>query len=166
MGVDCKVYLPMDVRVKDVCTVMGVALGGKIEKINLPSGSFYVKVYNYTFNTMSWEPSMCSITVEIEDEAIKEYTKENLVCPYYFFEGNGYREMIFGSRWISIELAKTLVRFFGGYADFNNCDDIVADIFIPQKDTKYLRHDSNEEYNKFQNDLADVKIITIPENKA
>ena len=120
MGVDCNVFLPDRVRLRDVANVLGALAGLEVIKRPLDDHSWYADAQGITYRTYPEVPEM--VTIEFE-----EPTGERRSI-YYHFESVGpgestCRTVSMRSRARNIAYGVALVDFFGGSVDFDDCDD-------------------------------------------
>ncbi len=121
MGTDCKIYLPGNVRVRDVANVVGIALGAEAQ----------------------WQGSDGATWVIVPDAAVHPSMPEmsSIVTrgrrATYHFEVSrpnvGRREVMLGAGTDATRVARVLVDFFGGFADFNDCDETDRDYEQPDR---------------------------------
>lgn len=126
MGVDTRIYLPDDVRVKDVATVMGIAAGLPFEKIYLKNDGWYVECQGVSVGSTSF-PEM--VEIEINGNMVDG---ENMHHVNYHFEVSDskrthYRLLISRSTAFWIMIGKRLVDFFGGELDYSDSDKSEVD---------------------------------------
>ena len=168
MGVSTIIYLPPNVRIKDVCTAMGILSGGKIIKhkcINNSKPFFYVETDNIKVEkSTSKYNDYFNINITIKDENVLKMNEcsgqGNRASAFWFFENErlpGWRYISFGCREYSEKLGKALVEFFGGKVDCDDCDDIKYDIEINPKPDSFNNHSENEDYDKFQIAISNLK---------
>ena len=120
MGVDCKIHLPGNARVKDVAKILAILDGCKVSKYEHESGAYWADVETVKVAGIDNLPECARITWE-------GATGKRFVL-YHFEpdEGNGRLLMPPSTSWW-IAAAKFLVDFYGGSADFNDCDDCAVD---------------------------------------
>ena len=117
MGTDCNIYLPSNARVKDVAHVIGILLGCEATR----NGRF-LRVLEV------------KIVPEIPEMSTIETKRRS---PSFHYEPGrkhvGRRLVKFSADAESVQVARGLVDFFGGYADFNDCDRIDRDYEQPDR---------------------------------
>jgi hypothetical protein len=127
MGVDTHLYLPSDVRVKDVALVAAALLGVSIHKHEFVDGSFFAEApdHRVKVNAASFEAGFADIIVRPKPgESLAWLKLGECWSAFYAFEGGrGRRYLSARSYAINIAVFKGLARFFGGTVDFNDCDD-------------------------------------------
>lgn len=121
MGTDCNIYLPSNVRLRDVAMVIGIALGCEVTRdpyLHVPNVKIVPSI-----------PEMSTIEVA--------RTGSTNRAPSFHYEPGrkhiGRRLVKFSADPESIDVARALVDFFGGYADFNDCDDTERDYEQPDR---------------------------------
>jgi hypothetical protein len=121
MGTDCKIYLPGNVRISDVANVLGITLGAEARWCG-SDGATWVIVPEVAVHPSM--PEMASII-----------TRGRRVS--YHFEVSrpnvGRRLASLGAGPEAVAVARVLVDFFGGYADFNDCDATDRDYEQPDR---------------------------------
>lgn len=157
MGVDCRIMLPGNVRVRDVMAVMAVAVGFKPTRRDLPGGGFYTKVEGVTVDhTYCSDPS--SFFMRFDGRQ----------C-YFTFESDsnpGGRLLMPKSTAFWCLVGQRLVDFFGGKVDYNDCDDNDFDYRRPNKSSARNAPTNGNPWEEFQTRLANVKPITRAELQA
>jgi hypothetical protein len=166
MGVNSNIYLPGDVRVRDVGKVIGVLAGFKKRKIKLRhlsnDNSWYVDVEDVQIITHENVPSMCTIRLKgdimIDGEDCHHTT-------YHFESDRGTDRFLYpiaSPFWIAI--GKRLCKFFGGKIDYADCDKggINATWKSPRKNNS---PDDGRPWQKFQEEIFNLEPITMKELK-
>lgn len=154
MGVDCKIYLPGNVRVRDVANVMGIAAGLK------PSWhkKGWAEVPGVALKPTSLV-EMCSIELsgELVDKSDKHF------CGYHFEGGRGASRLLSPRStafWIGV--GRRLVNFFGGEMTYQDCDDGI-DFFLPPKSDAENKPEDGDEWDVFQKRVVAVVPLTLEE---
>lgn len=156
MGVDCKIYLPDNVRIRDVAHVIAISAGlkprwggsGKAKWVEVP-----VEVRNTSY------PSMAEIAIYGD---LVDGEKRHFV--YYHFEcSKDGRQLMPRSTAFWIAIAHKLVDFFGGTIDYNDCDDVDIDYSKDANSRLVNAPEGNKEWDAFQERLFNVKPITKEE---
>jgi hypothetical protein len=82
--------------------------------------------------------------------------KEQHQGNYFFEDDSNMRLLTGGSNKFWIEVGKRLIDFFGGYIDYNDCDDIKKDF---EKEKPRLKNNPNdgEEWNDFEKEKYNIK---------
>jgi hypothetical protein len=130
MGCDCTVHFPATVKSDDVLAVIGALVGCKVEKVDLGGGSYSARVQG-----TKWTPTHHPGYVLFSYDATM--VAEHGFNPSFFIESGdpqpypGGKELMMSSTPGRIALAKRLVEFFGGKADFNDCDEGKFDLSRP-----------------------------------
>ena len=119
MGVDCKVILPHNARIEDVADVMGALAGLKPTRRDFgkPSDGWSCHVEGVECKT-SHTPVMAIINLRATAEEKLVDGQQTHFC-YYHFESKHGRLVSMRSTDFWISIAKGLVDFFGGAADFS-----------------------------------------------
>jgi hypothetical protein len=128
MGVDAHIYLPADVRVRDVAEVMGVLAGLPFSKRHHSnSKSWGVEVKGAEAIPCAHVPTMC--TINLTSPKGKRFVDgEEVHFCYYHFEPSGMkpgqsaRLLTIRSTPFWLAIGVELVKFFGGRIDFNDSD--------------------------------------------
>lgn len=161
MGVDCKIYLPANVRIRDVAKVIGVVTGCAIHHRNLSSydgDGWYVDVPAVELDRSSM--------VTLASVYIRRKTIDGADDHYvlYHFEGSGGRRLMMPRStafWIAVGVR--LVTFFGGSIDFQDCDDVDADLHVDPKSDAMNCPEDGVEWQNLQERIAALKPITEEE---
>jgi hypothetical protein len=163
MGIDCKVHLPENVRVKDVANVIGALAGCPVKQKHY-SGAVFVEVENVKVESTS-VPQMAQIMVEPPGGCVDG---EKCHFVYYFFEVEEGSGRLLNPRstawWIAI--MRRVVDFFGGSIDYSDCDDVDVDYSVPAKPDSVNRPTNGAEWDDLQNRILAIKPITVEEWKA
>lgn len=176
MGVDCNICLPHTARIDDVATVLATLAGcpGKMVPLNNRHGGSYF-VTEGRIELKHYESSGTSLAscLDVDIYAPPTWsliTGTTRIGAMWFFDfhagnsvgglryehhGRGFKGRSTGF-WIAA--ARGLIDFFGGWADFNDCDDIEVNYFKQPK-PDLAAHDG-EPWQAFQNRLAAVKPLT------
>jgi hypothetical protein len=156
MGVDCRVFLPARVRIHDVATVIGAALGNEVERLPLGTNTrdgTYARVRNTEV-----KPSSVAGCAEI-------HTRDGDAARYFLYHFEGDED---GSRCImprawarNIALCVRLAEFFGGRVDYSDSDDREIDRFVHEQPD--ISAESGAAWERLQERLAAVQPITEAE---
>lgn len=138
MGTDCNIYLPGNVRVRDVANVVGIALGAEAQWQGFNEPKWVIVPDAAVHPSM---PEMSSII-----------TRGRRVTYYYEVPRPNV-----GRRLVSLDtgpdatrVARVLVDFFGGYADFNDRDDTERDYEQPDRSDAENCSEGVAEWDAFQ----------------
>ena len=156
MGCATRVYLPMDIRVDDVKTVLALAMGAKVVKDGpfdrtAPTGA--LKFGNYELRSCSAVPNM------------------NYMGPYTYHycarhKGKLYNMLNGGCNAVTIALFKRVAMMLGGRVKINDCDE-KKDIVYPRlkvtKDENGMTPEENPEYERYTKYLFSTSPITAKE---
>jgi hypothetical protein len=178
MGVDCNICLPHTARVDNVADVLASLAGAPGKLVSLGTGHSSYFQSDAQVNVMSYVEQGKSVQslascLEIEVDAPPTWslvTGDTRLRVMWFFDFNvgssldGLRYAHHGrglkprSTGFWIAAARGLVDFFGGWADFNDSDDIDVDYERPEK-PDLAAHDGLA-WQHFQNRLASVQPLT------
>lgn len=161
MGVDAVVYLPADVRVKNVALVLGALTGHKIEK------------YTYNGHGQSGYWAECKdVKVEVGFSfpelvyIILPHTNdpkgENHFVSYFFEDKRGYKVLYPRSTPYWLAVSKKLVTFFGGTLDYQDCDDVAVD-FKARKPRKSNSPENDKPWTDFHDAILALTPVTPDE---
>lgn len=140
MGISTNIYLPGNVRFKDVMTVIGVTVGLDKKKRDIGGGSYYVDVDGIQARTYNSQPDMVNIEFG------------NRFCHWFFehYSDLGDRVLLCGDSDFWRIVGNRLVDFFGGYVDYDDCDEIDFDYEVPMKSNSENRPTSGEPWKNLQ----------------
>jgi len=119
MGVNTHVYLPSDVRLRDVGEAIGILAGLPFSFLKFghgPSGYIHVEGVSYEVNEHT--PSM--VNIEFAGQMVDGQTCHSA---YYHFEnpdGSRCVSLKSTSFWIAVGIG--LAKFFGGKVSFSDCN--------------------------------------------
>ena len=174
MSISCDIYLPNDVRFDDVCDVIGILIGHEKHEGNLFSaGISYCHVDNVKKRIGAERqepkdrPNIWVRGIDIPGYIII-MIKNNPIDHVYHW-GNFHYETENNMRLISgnscafwHQVGKGLVEFFGGYVDYNDCDNIEKDF-----ESEGMREVNNpvddDDWDLFQTDL--FELLSLEERK-
>ena len=168
MGVHARIWLPDDVRVKDVASVIGILAGCPKEwnHAKLDAECKWVHVNGVKIESFGENlPSCCRIIVTIPEGWGLLVDKERVHHAMYHFEGDvasGGRLMRPPSTPFWIAVGTGLCRFFGGWIDYADCD--ATDVnrrFRKPRPTN--RPNAMRPWRKFQEELATLRPVTEAE---
>jgi hypothetical protein len=168
MGTSCDIYLPNDVRVDDLITAIGFLLGAKREKWDFERGGYayhcnFEEVTNqlgkkakYIFpeSTYDLQFHIINIAPTSIDKEIHSGSLFTNPCESHL----GYILLIGGATKFWQMLGTELVKFFGGYVDYNDCDSIDKDVEFP-KPRRINCHEENKEWDEFHDTLFALPTI-------
>jgi hypothetical protein len=166
MGCDCYIYLPDNARLRDIQDVMGALMGYKKERSEF-SGGWSAKVEG-----VKAEPSgagtveMCILTGKLPDGPAADARGEagEGFMAFWHWEGHpGFRLLSVKSTKFWITVGKKLVDFFGGYVDYNDCDDKEKDYVKKVKTKNENSPEDGKPWVKFQERIMAVEPITTEE---
>jgi hypothetical protein len=175
MGVDCDICLPHTARIRDVADVLATLAGapGHMRPLRGSGEPFEVFVSDATIKIKHYEGGNLDSCLDVEIYAPPDMnliTGTRHIGAMWFFDfsvgssvgglryahhGRGFKGRSTGF-WIAA--ARGLIDFFGGWTDFNDCDDIEIDYFKqPKRDL--AAHDGAP-YDAFQKRKGAVKPLT------
>ncbi len=158
MGMDCKIYLPHNIRVDDVASVIGACLGCPKSKQSLSTNSWVARV-NGASVLPSAMPELCIIRITngtVDDQSNWTF--------HYHFECHRLGRLIMPRSFaVNIALGKRLVNFFGGILDYNDYDDSDVDYEVKCKDDKTNRPEDGEQWDDLQRRIFDTPPLTEKE---
>ena len=167
MGINTNIYLPHDVRVRDVAEVIGILAGLEVTKSPLHNGCeepWGIRVSGATIKGNENVPQICDIVLKGE---LIDGEKEHFA--YYHFEVSGFQppnEKRKYSRMVSqrmspfwIAVGIKLAMFFGGAVDFNDSDDNDFDMVFG-KPRKWNDEEDGEPWQNFQREMFELKPVT------
>lgn len=163
MGVDVKINLPDNVRIKDVAYLIGIVSGCPIqwEPCEHDSNHSWLRVKGVEVKQTNIV-EMAEISVRSTGHLLVD--GEDMHYVFYHFE-NSHGGRSLGPRstayWIAV--AHRLVDFFGGSIDYHSCDDVQVDYSKPKKLSRYNCPEDGDDYWNFYKRLSEVKPITEEE---
>ena len=155
MGVDTRIRLPGDVRVRDVADVIGILAGRKVSWGG--SGkSRWVEVEGVTVESAQGVPQCANIQITPGDGV----RPDHIYVLYHFEddEGNG-RVLCPRSTPFWVAVGKRLVQFFGGTVDYQDCDDVEVD-FKADKPRSRNNPSDGKPWDDFQAEKAAIVPLT------
>ena len=153
MGICTYIHLPDNVRFDDVAKVVAIAAGLQPEFRTFAGqpGSGYVRVPGIDAKN------------SLFSAGIGEINFDGRHALYHFESSYGGRLLNCGGSQFWCAVGRRLVDFFGGYVDYNDCDDIAADYKRRPKSRAVNAPTSDSNWMKFQNRLMRVKRIHMDE---
>lgn len=162
MGVDMRVYLPANVRVRNVAGVMGAYAGCPVSKdfFRCGGGGWSAHADGVEVKSASL-PEMVSIFIRtpmVDGETVHH-------CNYHFESEGGRigRLMLPRSTAFWIALMTRVVDFFGGTIDYQDCDESECDYAVPEKTWQENSPSDGDEWYSFQNRVLAIVPITEDE---
>jgi len=170
MGVDCNIHLPANVRVRDVADIIGILAGKKTTVKTMNGGGLSVDVEGVKVEPTSI-PEMVQITVKgpfSKDAQAARGDNEGLFC-YYHFESEdkyvGWRDLNPRSTPFWCAVARSLVDFFGGEVDYNDCDTTRVDYRRSPRTNLVNCPSNNPEWDRFQKRMAAARPLAAEDFK-
>lgn len=154
MGADTRILIPTGSRIGDVSNVIGVAVGLEKSLATLSENSIYLKV-----DGVNHKPSSLSECAHIA----WHYENENHSILFHFQPSGSPDHLLLMPRStaFSICLGKRLVDVFGGFVDYNDCDDIDVDYSVDNNPLRLAT--DGEEWDKWQKFMHSFDEITDAE---
>lgn len=157
MGVDCSIHLPDTARFRDVAQVIGILLGQPFRQIKI-GGSDGIHVEVDGVETSSGASIECA-EINIPD-------KQRWFYYHFEFSGPSYQEhdthcgrgLLVRSCADNIALGVALVKFFGGFVDFNDSDEHDYDFAWPEQSD--IRANNGEAWNSYHRRMLALKPLT------
>lgn len=154
MGIDCRIYLPDNVRIKDVADVLGRAAG-------CPLSTGYARVAGVAVLSIPDVPSAAEIQVApaggcVDGEPVHRVT--------YHFETDGRGRLLTPPStpfWVAV--ARRLVGFFGGVVDYDDSDDCDVDFARPHRANRFNCPTDGEDWDSLQGRIAAVPPLSAGE---
>lgn len=154
MGVNCRLHLPGNVRIRDVANVIGVLSGLPVRRRE--SGGVDVDGVEVRD---TGEPSMAQIKLygRMVDGEVSHET-------FYHFEGHGTSKLMTPkSRPYWIAVCGRLVMFFGGRLDYQDCDDSECDYEVRAKSDAKNQPGDDPQWSDLQDRIASLTPLTLEE---
>lgn len=165
MSVDCRIYLPGNVRVRDVAKVIGRLMGCEAKKEPLGS-SYHPDAWSVNVSGVSVKAGCVEGMADIFIKSKQAKAGESQLSWFYHFEADtfpGMRVMLPGSRPLSKAIGKRLVEFFGGKVDYSDCDEKDIDYQRPAKKDSENCPNDGKPWQRLQQRIFDVKPLTEEE---
>lgn len=163
MGVDCKINLPDNVRVKDVADLIGIASGLPVnwEPCSNDRDLKFLRVPGVEVRQTS-----CVTMPEISIRSLGKLLVDgkDIHHVYYHLESSyGGRSLGPPSTAYWIAVAHRLVDFFGGTIDYQDCDEVRIDYRRAKKTRNQNSPEDGKPWHNFYKRLSEVKPITQEE---
>ena len=156
MGVDVRIMLPGDVRLRDVGNIIGILAGLPIETRHIKdTDTPYVTVNGVKVEGTVMIPEMAiiNLTGKMVDGEERHYATY-----HYETEDSGVL-MIPPSTEFWVAIGIELCKFFGGKIDYNDCDEGKWNRTF-KKPRKKNNPQDNSAWAKFQKEILDLKPLT------
>lgn len=161
MGVNTGLTLPAGVQLRNVGTAIALLLGKprtwydlktKSHGLSQSTQSGWVEVEGVKFRSAESTPECCHIEIKGVDMWL-----------FYHFEfGGAGRGMLGSSTAKRIALYRRLVSLFGGYVDYQDCDDTEKD--YKRREAEWVgEQDDDAQFHEMQLALWNLKPITEAE---
>jgi hypothetical protein len=158
MGVDTRISLPSNVRVRDVAKVMAASLGCKVTRFAIPrSDGIFTECKDILIQSSS-TAGLCDI--EFHNCTVGPESQWFLF--HWEFTG-GRKGMLPRSTAINIAIGMRLVKFFGGSIDFQDCDSIQIDYIAGEKSNDENCPTDGREWDNLQKRILAIEPITDTE---
>lgn len=161
MGVDTRLSLPGNVRVKDVASVLGILFGlpSKLEPLS-GGDAVWCRVQGANVSGFETIPEMARID-------LKQENGDYVAGFCYHFENPGGRRVMSGRATPKVIAAfKRVADFFGGRVDFADYDEEDADHSAPDRSDDENTPEDGAAWDMLQRRMAEVKPLTLGEIKA
>lgn len=157
MGVDCRIMLPGNVRIRDVMTVMAGAAGFEVKRRDFG-------------NNPGWSAKAEGVEAKTPSGSDGSYTYitfDNRHVYFTFEPDNRIGRLLYPrSTPFWAMMGYRLVDFFGGTLDINDCDAIDVDYKKRAGSNERNCPTDGDAWYAFQNRLLKVKPITLKEMEA
>lgn len=161
MGVDCKIYLPDSVGLSNVAKVIGAVTGCPMEKVPLTNDPgdprWFVKVPAVE-TLLGAIPELAGIRIahKCVDGLYNHYVGYHFECE------QGGRLLMPRSTAFWIAVGCSLVSFFGGRVDFQDCDDENenSNLEFPDRGREVNNPQTGPAWQRFQERVFALKLIT------
>ena len=169
MSCDCHIYLPPNVRLKDVVDVLAILVGMPKKKVMLESkthpAAWYLKTEGVEVEPSGSSPELMTIQATLPDGPAKTARGKNgdRMMAFWHWEPSskpGWRLISVRTTAFWIAVGKNLVDFFGGVVDYNDCDDNYEDYKRHAKPHRMNCPESDEPWQRFQKRMWAVKPLT------
>jgi len=167
MGVDTRILLPADVRVRDVASVIGILAGlPKTREVGSRGELKWVQVDGVKVEPMEGIPEACRITLRIPPHWGSMMDREDAHDVMFHFEPDTEdgRLMIPPSTPFWIAVGTKLCGFFGGKIDFDDCDSNEWDRRF-RKPRPTNRPNDGLPWARFQQEMFDLAPVTTADLK-
>ena len=175
MSVSCNIYLSSDARTRDILDVMGILLGhNKSKKYFDRGGGYYCEVENIDYNfpvKMKNQPvaefkNIYTMSVDVPEMFIIRIQKNPIdkiddhMAFFHYDTEPGMKLISGGNNEFWNRIGKGLVEFFGGWVDYNDCDDIDKD-FESDGMRENNAHEDNLGFYAFHQDMLDLLPLEV-----
>jgi hypothetical protein len=164
MGCSCHIYLPTNVRIRDVADVVGILSGCEKTRTKGTGGSEWVEVKSVKVKHADHDAvANIMVTLDVASPAVKARNGDNQVMAFFSYECRGWFLLSGGSNpyWKAIGLA--LVDFFGGTVDFNDCDETDVDYEMPSRTADENAPEDGDAWFDFQTRKFALSPLTAEE---
>lgn len=127
MSVDTNIYIPKTKEIPETIEDIKICLINGFPKYNLKNNSFDIKNYS---KRVEGDRYLDFEIFYLDFKLGKE--KRSLMLYYDFFTMERIYDLKVGCWGMNEDIARCLVDYFGGYADYADCDDILIDYAMPQ----------------------------------
>ncbi len=152
MGIDCRIILPGNVRIRDVSDVMGAAAGLRPEQYQIDGKGIFMRVPGVVvsgYGTQGLET--CARITFLDHEVM-----------YHFEYRGGCRLLIPRSTPFWLAIGYRLVEFFGGELIAMDCDDKVV-FSRPARDDSWNHAEDGEPWARLQKRKLEVRPLDAEE---
>jgi len=153
MGVDCRITLPGDTRVRDVASVIGILAGHpKHWYVTQDKKASWIEVDRVEIANRPTMDSYCEIHLLDDDGKIYHHTLFFFEWEYPLFGRYETKGLSPNANPFWQNIGMGLIKFFGGSLDLNDCDDVRVDRWR-KKPRKRNNPSTNAEWDAFQKQL-------------
>ena len=168
MGIDTRIILPDNVRVKDVANIIGICAGKKPLKQFWSYGKGWAATVPDVKIKVTSDASWGMVGIHVNGpfpKHILEYrlNQSAIYVAYHFESDTGGRVLQPPMTFFWLAVGRRLVQFYGGKLDYNDCDDIEVDFSIRPKSREQNAPNSDLGWYKFQQRILDMQALTIEE---
>jgi hypothetical protein len=158
MGVDTRISLPSNVRVRDVAKVMAASLGCKVTRRIIPrSSGIFAECEDVKIDSASMA-ELCNI--ELHNCTVGSESQWFL---FHWELSGGKKGMLPRSTAINIAIGMRLIKFFGGSIDFQDCDSTQIDYIADEKSNDENCPTDGREWDNLQKRILAIEPITDTE---
>ncbi len=172
MGTSTHIFLSDDAQINNVIEVIGILIGQKKEQAYFDEYKHSKGSYCKVDKVATWVPpddkkddyavypqtTSCPSTVRIVIPKNKIDKMDHNGSWFYEGDEPGTREIIGGCSEFWQKIGTELVKFFGGWVDYNDCDDVEKDVEFPRpRKTNCTKTD--EDFDILRDDMLKLKPI-------
>lgn len=163
MGCDTRIFLPIDVRIENVSTVMGILAGLKPKKRQISENNTITVCEGVKIEHCGVGSLAACANIFLDHPYTNLIDGELSHYVMYFFEGSdddpNCRMMCPPSTDFWISVGRGLCKFFGGKIDYNDCDSIDIDESFPKP--RHSNRPDDAEWQQFHDAIYDLKPVSL-----